>query len=378
MITRRSFLTRATASATALSGLGFLTPRLRLAATDKKVPEFAKAVVAGKPRERGRQYGKQFADGIRSFLDKEIYRAFTDKPSPKDAMLRYAAACGKEVRAYSPEIFDELEGMAEGSGLRLEEHLLISLHEELFHKGVLPKVPHCTAVAAGPPDTTGGGMVGQTWDWMETVFGMSSVLHWKRAEGPSVLSYAFPGLWVGSGLNSAGLALCWTSAALGEKGQGARVGIPAYVLLTHLLYQESLEAVEAEAKRATIAGWFTFVMGDGKGNLLNVEGSPDKLAIERPKGRLCRVGFGSRKMTGTADDAPVKFHARCQKMYDHLASAAGKIDRAAMQGWFADPKAGIAVGKGTIDLMVFDTTAREAYVSRGPSYGVAWQKFTFD
>src|SRR5262245_10187219 len=240
MITRRSFLTRATASATALSGLGFLTPRLRLAATDKKVPEFAKAVVAGKPRERGRQYGKQFADGIRSFLDKEIYRAFTDKPSPKDAMLRYAAACGKEVRAYSPEIFDELEGMAEGSGLRLEEHLLISLHEELFHKGVLPKVPHCTAVAAGPPDTTGGGMVGQTWDWMETVFGMSSVLHWKRAEGPSVLSYAFPGLWVGSGLNSAGLALCWTSAALGEKGQGARVGIPAYVLLTHLLYQESL------------------------------------------------------------------------------------------------------------------------------------------
>jgi hypothetical protein len=27
--------------------------------------------------------------------------------------------------------------------------------------------------------------------------------------------------------------------------------------------------------------------------------------------------------------------------------------------------------------MVFDTKAREAYLSRGPEYGVRWQRFTF-
>ena len=42
--------------------------------------------------------------------------------------------------------------MAEGSGLRPEEIVLITLHEELYHRGVLPKVPHCTAVSVGPPD----------------------------------------------------------------------------------------------------------------------------------------------------------------------------------------------------------------------------------
>ena len=51
--------------------------------------------------------------------------------------------------------------------------------------------------------------------------------------------------------------------------------------------------------------------------------------------------------------------------------------RRAMQKWFEDLKAGIAVGKPTIDMMVFDTTAREAHVSRGPSYGVNWQSFGF-
>jgi hypothetical protein len=343
-----------------------------------KPPAFTRTVISGKPRERGRQYGKAFADGIRGFRDKEIYGPFIGKPATKEEMLRYAAACGQEVKKFSPVIFDELEGMAEGSGVRLEELVLITLHEELFHKGVLPKVPHCTAVGVGPPDTAGGGVVGQTWDWMESVFGMSSLLVWKRPEGPSLLAYAFPGLWCGAGLNSAGLALAWTSAALGEKGLGARVGIPSYVLLTHLLYQESLAAVESEAKRATNAGWFTFVMGDGQGNLLNIEGSPKEIVTERAEGRLCRVGFGSRQMTGTPAGKPVKLHARCNTVIERIAQAKGKVDREAMKGWFQDPKGGVAVGKPTIDLMVFDTTAREAHLSRGPSYGVAWQTFGFE
>ena len=58
----------------------------------------------------------------------------------------------------------------------------------------------------------------------------------------------YPGLWVGAGLNAAGLALCWTSADLGKNGIGARVGIPSYALLTHLLYQETLKDVAAEAR----------------------------------------------------------------------------------------------------------------------------------
>jgi hypothetical protein len=44
---------------------------------------------------------------------------------------------------------------------------------------------------------------------------------------------------------------------------------------------------------------------------------------------------------------------------------------------FEDPKREINVGKSTIDMMVFDTTKRTAWLSRGPSYRVAWKKFEF-
>jgi hypothetical protein len=343
-----------------------------------KAAEHTLTVIAGKPRDRGRRYGQTFKDGIHAFLDKEIYRAFTQKPSPREEMLRYADGCARAVREYLPALYDELEGMAEGTGLRLEELVLITLHEELYHKGVLPKVEHCTAVAVGPPDTRDGHTyVGQTWDWMQSVYGLSSMLLWQRPEGPSLLAYAYPGLWVGAGLNSAGLALCWTSAS-GKKRPGPRVGIPSYVLLTQLLYQDTLEGALAEARRLPQAGWFTFVLADDKGQLANLEGAPDELAVELHQGRLARVDYGSRQMTGTAAGAEVKYHARCRHTYELLAAAKGQLDGGRLQDYFGDLKAGICNRTGTIDMMVFDTTAREAVVSRGPGYAPPrWKRFTF-
>jgi hypothetical protein len=338
----------------------------------------AAVVIAGTPKERGVAYGQQFRDGIRKFLDQEIYGAFIQKPSPKPEMLRYAAACGGVIAQECPEIHAELLGIAEGAGLGFDEVVLITLHEELYHRGVLPKVPHCTAVAVGPPDTADGRTyVGQTWDWMESVAGWSSVVEWRRTGGPSLLAYGFPGLPVGAGVNSNGIALCWTSADLGNEKLGVRVGLPSYVLLTHLLHQKDLAAAEAAARRDKHAGWFTFVLADGTGSLLNVEGSPTGVVVERGKGHMARVSYGSRAMTNTPDGQPVKFHPRCQKMHDLFRASAGKTDLKAVQRFFEDPGCEISVGKGTIDMMVFDCTEKAAYLSRGPGYKTDWKAFRF-
>ncbi len=338
----------------------------------------AATVISGNPRQRGLAYGLKFRHGIRRFLEQEIYQAFLQKPSPKEDMLRYAGACAKVVREVCPVIAEEMAGMAEGTGLRLEEVVLITLHEELYHRGALPKIEHCTAVAVGPPDTGDGRTyAGQTWDWMPSVAGWSSVVEWRRDEGPSLLAYGFPGLWVGAGLNSRGMALTWTSADLGNKALGARVGVPSYVLLTHLLYQQDLEGAVREAQRDKHAGWFTFVLADADGNLVNIEGSPTGVAVERVKGSLVRVGFGTRAMSGTPAGQAVKLHPRCQKMYDLLQGAAGKNSRRTLQSFFEDPKCAISGGKQTIDMMVFDTSTKTAYLSRGPSYKTAWREFKF-
>jgi hypothetical protein len=219
--------------------------------------------------------------------------------------------------------------------------------------------------------------VGQTWDWMPSVAGMSTLLEWRRNDGPSLLAYAFPGLWVGAGLNANGLALCWTSAALGVAGQMARVGLPSYVLLAHLLYQENLDAVRAAALRNKQAGWFTFVMADGDGRLMNIEGSPEAVEVVEATGRLIRVGFGTRRMCRTPAGQDVPMHPRCQTMDRLIDEVAGQVDRETLQRAFSDPSCGICVDTNTIDMMVFDTAHRTAHLSRGTTYGVAWKEYGF-
>jgi hypothetical protein len=338
---RREFLAKSAAGAVAL-GAGFGGAAAQDAPKNLEHPL---TVISGKPRERGQAYGAAFKDAIRAFLDREIYRSFDGRPNAKESLLRYAGACGKAVKAYSPLVLEEMEGMAEGTGLAFEELVLITNHEELWHRGVVPATHHCTVFGAAPPDTKDGDtFVAQTWDWMESVYGLSSMLHWKRPEGPSLLAYAYPGLWTGAGLNSAGLALCWHSG--GGDGKEPRVGIPAYVLIAQMLYQETLKAALDEVRRATHAGWFVFLLGDAKGNLATVRGTPKKLEIQED----AKANGGRIRAEGDA-----------------------KVDLARMQDHC--PKVKVA---STIDAMVYNCAKKEAYLTRRAGGVTPWKPFRFE
>jgi hypothetical protein len=337
-LNRREFLQQSAGAAVAL-GLG------AGAQDSPKSLEHAFTIIAGKPRERGKEYGAKFKDAIRAFLDREIYRSFVGKPNAKESMLRFAAACGKAVKEFSPPVMEEMEGMAEGTGLSIEEIVLITNHEELWHRGVIPAQPHCTVFGAAPPDTADGDtFVCQTWDWMESVYGMSSMLLWKRPEGPSLLAYAYPGLWTGAGINSSGVALCWHSG--GGDGKEPRVGIPAYVLIAQMLYQETLKGALDEARRATHAGWFVFLLGDAKGNLATVRGTPKKLEV-----------FDEVKSNG----------GRIRE------KDGAKVDLRRLQENCLKVKVG-----STIDAMVYNCAKKEAYLTRRAGGVTPWKPFRFD
>jgi isopenicillin-N N-acyltransferase-like protein len=374
---RRRFL-KQTAAAGVLGFMG--GPRLLRAQEPLPADDHTLTVISGKPRERGREYGCKFRGAIHGWLDREIYQAFTHRPGTRGEMMRYAGQCTREIRSYAPTVLEELEGMAEGSELKLEELVLGTLHEELYHEGILPASDHCTGLAVGPPDTRdGNSYVGQTWDWHGSTYGHSSVLAWKRPEGPSVLTYAYPGLWVSAGLNSAGVALCWTGAYPG--GSGPRVGIPTYVLIAQMLYQESLEAALAEARRSTHAGWFTFVLADGRGDLASVEGSPEALSIEKHRGILARHQYGNRDMTGTPEGREVDYQGPGLRMRRRLVRSQGNLDGPRCREILADHGGGaeepICHCGGTVDAMLFNTTKGEAFFVRGPACSGRWKSFRF-
>lgn len=362
---RRAFLRRVVGCGTGAAGLGLTGSPPAFSAGPSEVREHRLTVVSGKPRERGRQYGRHFKDGIALWLHDITKARQRDTP---DRLLRFAAACGKEIKAFSPGVFDELEGIAEGTGRRLEEILLLACHEELWQGGALPPAEHCHVVAVGPPDTTGEAYVGQTYDFFGPT--VSHLVHWKRAEEPSVLAYGFPGLWVSVGLNSAGLAVGATSVlSPGGNARGPRVGVPYYAWAAHTLAQDSLKAALDESRRAKHAGWWTAVLADAKGNLANVEVRLGEVVVGEGRGHIARHQFGSRRMTATPEGREVRLAGQAPRIARSIAEAKGRVEDRFLMDLMAQ------VG-GTHDLMVFNASRGVVHIRRTQAKAdLPWQRF---
>jgi hypothetical protein len=96
------------------------------------------------------------------------------------------------------------------------------------------------------------------------------------------------------------------------------------------------------------------------------------LAIEEHVGHLAHVLFGSRKMTGMPEGQPVEYHPRGRKMYDLLGENKGQLNEVRLRDLLSDQSICACDATNelrqvrTIDAMLFDTTARQALVTRGP------------
>src|SRR4051812_33430511 len=88
----------------ALAGASTIPHRLRAADVEATPAGPPKTIISGRPEERGRAYGRQSADRIRAFLNREIYEVFTGRPASKQEMLRYAAACEPTLESVIKEV----------------------------------------------------------------------------------------------------------------------------------------------------------------------------------------------------------------------------------------------------------------------------------
>jgi len=129
---------------------------------------FPEITVSGNAYERGRQYGVQAADRIRTSLTSyaRIYR--TEAGLDWTASVREARRYLPAVDDFAPELVEEMAGIAAGAGIEPDDVLAMNVRTEiLFSARVLaadmPAAPsECTAIAAVTPD--GRVVAGQNWD----------------------------------------------------------------------------------------------------------------------------------------------------------------------------------------------------------------------
>src|SRR5262245_49364616 len=96
--------------------------------TPSRYPEFE---VSGTPRELGEKLGEAAGDAIRGFCEIALERVNKTMRVSHAAAMRVAMGSLPYAQKYSPEMVDELRGMAAAARVPLEDIMLLQVRNQL-------------------------------------------------------------------------------------------------------------------------------------------------------------------------------------------------------------------------------------------------------
>jgi isopenicillin-N N-acyltransferase-like protein len=246
--------------------------------------------VNGSFHQMGYQHGKAFYDAIHHFTADRVKlsssKVWTGREISREAVLELANACVAEHEAYSPELMDELRGMAEATGLSLGELIInngfTDFIDVVYALGETKKQPqmvsdNCTAfLVSNEQAADGNGMYGQTWDMHATATPHVMLLHGKPENAPAFLSFTITGCVGMIGMNEHGIAV-GINNLLGGDGQ---IGVTWPFVIRKIFMQDNIEDALKCITEAKLAGAHNYMLMDKHGKGYNVEAMSSRKHVE--------------------------------------------------------------------------------------------------
>lgn len=239
--------------------------------------------VSGSFYEMGVQHAQEYSKAIHDFTEDRIQlsmgEVWTGRNLSRERVMALADACVAEHDAYSPELMDELRGMAEVTGLSLGALIInngftdfidvvYSAGEAQPAKQPQQVADDCTAFLVGNGQADKGqGLYGQTWDMHATATPHVILLHGKPDNAPNFLAFTITGCIGMIGMNEHGITV-GINNLMGGDGQ---VGVTWNFVVRKILMQDNLQDALACLEDVKLAGAHNFMIMDKNGAGYNIE-----------------------------------------------------------------------------------------------------------
>lgn len=191
-----------------------------------------------------------------------------------ESQLRtFVSECWKALREEFPPLAEELRGMADGADVPLFE-LLLTVFEEVWDVSGTDMGRHgCTDIVAVPPATAPGTeiVLGHNNDSDPEKFGPDRVvlLFVAPDDGPDAMIVGFSGTSPMVGINSNGVTLGGNQL----RHRDVRAGVPRIMLSRAVLNSRNVTEAETACLNKRRGGAYNFIIADGQGNAVDLEGS---------------------------------------------------------------------------------------------------------
>jgi isopenicillin-N N-acyltransferase-like protein len=294
-------------------------------------------------------------------------------------VVEHAMQYEEPVASTFPHLLDEVAGIAEGAGLAYGDVLALNTRTEVMNLSFARRALECSAFAAqGAATVDGHVLIGENWDWLTQTTDTVVVL-----ETPTLTSVVEAGLLAKTGVGAGGVALV-TNALVSDADRG-EPGLPYHVLLRAALDAASLEEVIELLVRGPRASSANYLVADpaGAANVETAPGGLEQAWITRPEaGLLVHTNHYVCETTGLRDvglDLGPHTVSRRNRLTRMLEDGHGRLDIEHVQDALRDhehrPRSVCRhveeelhplEATATVASVVYDVTAREAWVTDGP------------
>jgi isopenicillin-N N-acyltransferase-like protein len=315
----------------------------------------------GSAHEIGATHGRLAADRVRRVVGLYPYVVGLDATG----VARHGARIRRITRDFAPSIADEVDAIADASGVDPLGLWMVQGRSELMSAWT----DGCTGVRAP-------GVLGQTWDWVDLFEPLTVVLDVIPDDGPRYVTLTEAGMPAKLGCNDAGLAVGLQFVT----APGPHDGVPIHVVLRRLLSCRSIdEALDVVASAGTgRAGRVLVAALDGAAA---IEFLGRDVHVERFRADAAATAHcnHSERLDGSGADLTENSMARLDRVRALLdrAEGEGPVDHVGVvRAVLADrvgrhpvaapyvPREGVHVG--TCATVVSDLAARRFAVTLGP------------
>ena len=193
-----------------------------------------------------------------------------------DAACRYALTFIPTIDEYDPDYMEEIRGIAEGSGYKLEEILALNVRSEIVLQGSQVESSidgGCTAFVFTPEMTaTGTTLLGQNWDWKMTEQEGCIILYIDQNDKPDITMVTEAGIIGKIGYNTAGLGVALNALASDKKVEGKV--LPLHIAMRGMLDSWTLSDMIRATTCMNLSCCAHFMIASHKGEGVSLEIGP--------------------------------------------------------------------------------------------------------
>jgi len=211
---------------------------------------FREICAGGSPGDIGFAHGRAAAGQIRFNL--QFYRKWLSLSGkvPGNTIAEIASRFKSPLEKHFPHFVEEMEGIARGAGLNLNDILLINARTDIMalvdREHLRAKIPGCTSLALvdfrqDQPTV----VLGQNWDWDTSMKDSPVILRIHPQGRPACTTLTEAGMLAKIGMNSKRLGVCLNFLSHESDGDPDDIGIPIHCLLRGVLECASIDEITA-------------------------------------------------------------------------------------------------------------------------------------